>query len=97
MTDDEVFDLIDASEVYSTTLSRYYTPDIYEEVGFEPFISINENLIDLQGLQTVQLNLYTEQQITTTYWFKWIDTSQFSLIDFGEERIDYKVERQTIN
>lgn len=47
MTDDEVFDLIDASEVYSTTLSRYYTPDIYEEVGFEPFISINENLIDL--------------------------------------------------
>ena len=47
MSDRDVVDLIDASEVYSTTLSRYYTPDIYEEVGFEPFISINENLFDL--------------------------------------------------
>ena len=41
----------------------------------------------------MQMNMYVEQQITTTYWFKWIDTSQFSLIDLGEERIDYKVER----
>ena len=38
------------SSVMSTTLSRYYTPRIFADVGYMPFISINENLIDMVPL-----------------------------------------------
>ncbi len=41
--------------------------------------------------------LYIEEAQTTTYYFKWLDTSQLSLIDLGEYRVDYKVERQFNN
>ena len=37
--------------------------------------------------------LYIEQERTSTFWFKWLDTSQITLFDLGIERIDYKVER----
>ena len=41
--------------------------------------------------------MYIEMQSTVTYWFKWLDTSQISLFDFGLARRDYKVERQSGN
>ena len=81
----------------ANNLSRYYTPKIFEEVGFMPFIALNENIIQLTPLTTTFVNMYIEMQSTVTYWFKWLDTSQISLFDFGLARRDYKVERQSGN
>ena len=50
LTIKEQAEILANSAVMSTTLSRYYTPRIFAEVGYMPFISINENLIDMVPL-----------------------------------------------
>lgn len=37
--------LISDTNVDTLNLSRYYTPKVFEEVGFMPFIALNENII----------------------------------------------------
>ena len=37
--------LISDTNVDTLNLSRYYTPNVFEEVGFMPFIALNENII----------------------------------------------------
>ena len=94
LSTDDMNSLLWNTEIMTWEMSRYYTYDLYKEHGYMPFIMTNENVFDLQPHATNFMVSYVMQQTTTTFDFKWIDTSQISLVDFGTTLYDYKTDRE---
>ena len=64
-------------------INRFFNPDIYKSQGYNDFISVTESKFDLiEGKQTQQI-LYLTKNSIGYYDFKYLDTSQISVIDLG--------------
>jgi hypothetical protein len=85
------------SEVFTSMISQYFTPTLYNELGYAEFISLTESLYDIRD-QMLTVDLMTVSQDAITYYnFAALDTSQISAFSFGTQLADYKMDQQQQN
>lgn len=61
------------------------------------FISVTENKFDLFSAKNIQQVLYLAQGTIGFYDFKWLDTSQISIYDFGQDFYTYIAAGKDVN
>ena len=69
--------------VYNAIITRYFEPTYYEENGFLGFITLNSDFYYPALNQQQIFYKRIEKQVIEYYPFSWLDTSSFSLINFG--------------
>ena len=72
-------------------INRYFNPSIYNKNGFMDFIVSNEYQFNLVESVVTNQVIYVQQYAIDYYNFRWLDTSQITVIDLATKLFDYKV------
>ena len=76
-------ELINATTVQTTYISRFFNPKQFEQNGFMDFIPATENTFSMQWAKIVSQTVEISQNEINYYTFPIFDTSSIELINFG--------------
>ena len=79
--------------VWTSEITRYFNPYTYQELGFEDYVSVSNDVSVLSKESTLVFSKQISKLEISYYPTAWLDTSAISLLDFGHQFEDYKVAR----
>ena len=80
--------------VWTSEITRYFNPYTYEDLGFEDYVSVSNDISVLNDESTLVFSKRISKLEISYYPTAWLDTSAISLLDFGHQFEDYKVAHQ---
>jgi len=74
---------LDTAVLYSAEISQYWNLEYFLKNGFEEVVTLTQDLFETLPNKTTYAFKEISQQRIKHYGFKWLDLSNFNLIDFG--------------
>ena len=74
-------------------ISRYFNPELYNELGYMEFIAINEDKFDLIPGTAFENMLFVNEDAVNYYDFSIVDTSQLTAFNMAHKFANFKTDR----
>ena len=81
--------------LYTAETSRYFNAQDFDEKGYQEYSTMTSMNNLLRNDEMMFVNKYVSKAHVNYYPFKWIDTSNIALFNFGYEIDNYRVNTQT--
>lgn len=77
------------------SVARYFTPDEYQDQGYQNAITITEDVYSMQSGYLVEAYKWVSQAKIRFFDFKWIDTGALTFYDYSTVLINFEPDGET--